>query len=67
MLVLRVERKGASGATVREEVFSGAEGSRTPDPTMPLWSCLSSIATARFLNDFGQILLDKNCERNFMT
>ena len=32
MLVLRVERKGASGATVREEEFGGAEGSRTPDP-----------------------------------
>ena len=32
MLVLWVERKGASGATVREEEFGGAEGSRTPDP-----------------------------------
>ena len=32
MLVLRVERKGASGVTVREEEFGGAEGSRTPDP-----------------------------------
>ena len=32
MLVLRVERKGASGASVREEEFGGAEGSRTPDP-----------------------------------
>ena len=32
VLVLRAERKGASGATVREEEFGGAEGSRTPDP-----------------------------------
>ena len=32
MLVLRVEGKGVSGATVREEEFGGAEGSRTPDP-----------------------------------
>lgn len=32
MLVLRVERESVSGATVREEEFGGAEGSRTSDP-----------------------------------
>ena len=55
MLVLWIERKGASGATVREEEFGGAEGSRTPDPHNAIESCevvmsYSVLIRRRFCN-----------------